>query len=129
MRFRLNQIDDNKFSKQERFYDEFINSLGFTLVRKKECDNKILKYFCTVDLGIVFQQFLVLVFINKKSIELDDILFMRSHINKFIDKGLIITTSKISRSAKNESRKKNNIPIDFIKKGEIQRRLINKQKK
>lgn len=121
--FSLADINNKSIVEQERFYDEFINSLGFTLVHKKECDNKVLKYFCTVDLGIVFQQFLVFVFINKDIIDLNDILLVRSEINKFIDKGLIITTSKISRSAKNESRKKNNIPIDFIDKSGIENRL------
>lgn len=123
--FSLADINNKSIVEQETFYEEFINSLGFTTIIKKESSNDILKFFCTVELGIIFQQFLVFVFINKDIIDLNDILLVRSEMNKFIDKGLVVTVSKISRIAKNESRKKNNIPIDFINRTEIEKKLSN----
>lgn len=118
-------IEDEKstLAEQEKFYSDFIKSLGFSSVIKTGNCNNVLKFFCTIELGIIFQKFLVFVYINNNEIKLEDICFMRSEMDRFTDKGIIITKAKISRSAKKDSRKKNKIPIDFITKDEIIKRV------
>lgn len=128
MSFSLTEINHNSATEQEKFYDEFIQTLGFTTILKNEDTENVLKYNCTIELGIAFQRFLVFVFMNKNEIELNDISFIRNQMDDFTNKGLIITTAKISRSAKKDSHKKNKIPIDFITKDEIIKRINFKTK-
>ena len=91
----------------ERFFEKFIPHLGFSYISKQQSNNSnVLKFVGGLDLGVLYQQFYIVVFLNQEKITLEEMLFVRNEMSKNIDKGLIIANAIITREAKKNSRKK-----------------------
>jgi len=107
----------------ERFFEKFIPHLGFSYISKQQSNNSnVLKFVGGLDLGVLYQQFYIVVFLNQEKITLEEMLFVRNEMSKNIDKGLIIANAIITREAKKNSRKKNEVPIYFIDYNELKKR-------
>lgn len=107
----------------ERFFEKFIPHLGCSYISKQQSNNSnVLKFVGGLDLGVLYQQFYIVVFLNQEKITLEEMLFVRNEMSKNIDKGLIIANAIITREAKKNSRKKNEVPIDFIDYNELKKR-------
>lgn len=108
----------------ESFFEEFIKLLGFTHIQKQNSvDADILKFIGRIDLGVISQQFFIVIFLNKEKITVEDIQFVRKEMGKYVDKGLIISNSKITREAKRNAHKKNEVPIDIIDENGLKKRI------
>ncbi len=110
--------------EKETVYHTLLQKLGFQTVSKINSDNKdVIKYIGIIELGIISYQFLIHVIQGKEEITEIDLENLRSEKNPHTNKGLIITTSKVSKDAKKAKFQKDDISIDIIDKTELIKRI------
>ncbi len=110
--------------EKETVYHTLLQKLGFQTVSKINSDNKdVIKYIGIIELGIISYQFLIHVIQGKEEITKIDLENLRSEKNPHTNKGLIITTSKVSKDAKKAKFQKDDISIDIIDKTELIKRI------
>lgn len=108
---------------KELFYDKLLQNFGFQTISKLSVNNSVIKYIGIIELGIISYQFLIHVIFDKEEITQSDLENLRAEKNPHTNKGLIITTAKISKNAKKAKFKKDDISIDIIDKIELKKRL------
>lgn len=109
---------------KETFYQGLLQKIGFQTVLKINSEAKdVIKYIGIIELGIISYQFLIHVIQSKEEITKIDLENLRSEKNLHTNKGLIITTSKVSKDAKKARFKKEDISIDIIDKTELIKRI------
>lgn len=120
----FNMLEKRSLSDKETFYHNLLQKIGFQTVLKINRDNKdVIKYIGVIELGIISYQFLIHVIQGKEEITKIDLENLRSEKNPHTNKGLIITTSKVSKDAKKAKFQKDDISIDIIDKTELIKRI------
>ncbi len=120
----LSVFENIPLKEKETVYHTLLEKLGFQTVSKINRDSKnIIKYIGVIELGIISYQFLIHVIQGKEEITKIDLENLRSEKNPHTNKGLIITTSKVSKDAKKAKFKKDDISIDIIDKTELIKRI------
>lgn len=123
--FPFNSFEKLSLIEKESFYYKLFQKFGFQTISKYNSDDIVIKYIGVIELGIISYQFLIHVIHNKEEITNIDLENLRSEKNPYTNKGLIVTTAKVSKSAKKAKVKKNDLSIDIIDKNELYKRIIN----
>lgn len=109
---------------KESVYSRLVQNLGFqTIVKLASNNNSTIKFIGNIELGITSYQFLIHIIHSKEEVTKIDLENLRSEKNPHTNKGLIITTSKVSKDAKKARFKKDDISIDIIDKTELIKRI------
>lgn len=120
----LSVLDNLSIKDKEIFYQKLLQEFGFQTVSTINSNYNIIKYIGIIELGIISYQFLIHVIYRKEEITKIDLENLRSEKKPHTNKGLIITTSKVSKDAKKARFKKDDISIDIIDKTELIKRII-----
>ena len=110
----LSVLDNLSIKDKEIFYQKLLQEFGFQTVSTINSNYNIIKYIGIIELGIISYQFLIHVIYRKEEITKIDLENLRSEKKPHTNKGLIITTSKVSKDAKKARFKKDDISIDII---------------
>lgn len=117
-------LNNLPLADKESFYFKLMQNFGFqTIAKLASNNNSIIKFIGNIELGITSYQFLIHIIHSKEEITKIDLENLRSEKNPHTNKGLIITTSKVSKDAKKARFKKDDISIDIIDKTEFIKRI------
>lgn len=118
-------LNNLPLADKESFYYKLMQNFGFqTIAKLASNNNSIIKFIGNIELGITSYQFLIHIIHSKEEVTKIDLENLRLEKNPHTNKGLIITTAKISKDAKKAKFKKDDITIDIIDKKELYKRLI-----
>lgn len=107
---QLLEISTEAFSG---FCRNFLVHLGFTNIKIKT-SVQLLEASATINLGILSQEFAILIVQKEDVVKVKEILKFRNNMPKHTDKGLLISLGSFDKETKRESRAKGKVPIDLI---------------